>query len=294
MIGADLITRVAAAPRGVLVTVELIRIDKPLAGAVFTLVGAGLSSAGTDALSLSALRAALAMCFIVAFSFAINDVKDADVDRFEKPSRPIPSGRIQPKMAATLSFALGLVGIGLASTLGPLIVLFAAVLIALSLVYSFLLKGTPLFGNALIGLMVGSIPFFGALSIGNVTIAVAVAGGLAFLFAMALEVLFTLLDERGDRQAGLRTTAVQLGQSRTLAVFRGLVTAVAILEVGPWLLGMANSAYILAALACSLLPIAAVVTVLTVRPNDKTFRYCAKAMRVVSYASFLPLALLHQ
>jgi 4-hydroxybenzoate polyprenyltransferase len=197
-------------------------------------------------------------------------------------------------MATTLSIALGCMGLGLALTLGPLIALFAAVLIGLSLVYSFLLKGTPLLGNALIGLMVGSIPFFGAISIGHVTIAVVVAGGLAFLLAMALEVLFTLLDERGDRQAELRTTAVRLGHWRTLAVFRGLATAVAVLAAGPWLLGMASSAYILAALACSMLPIAAVVTVLTVRSNEKTIRYCAKAMRVVSYASFLPLVLLHQ
>ncbi len=56
----------------------------------------------------------LASACTYAGGIALNDVFDAEVDRVERPSRPIPSGRISRRTAAILGTVLMVMGLGLA------------------------------------------------------------------------------------------------------------------------------------------------------------------------------------
>ena len=129
-------------------------------------LGGGLSAV----LSSAAIRAALAMCFIVASSFALNDVQDIVADQNNKPTRPIPSGKISRRYGIAISSAFAVAGIVVASTLGMTLAVFSVLLVVLSICYSYKLKSTPLFGNVLIGLMIASILIYGALAAGHVTL----------------------------------------------------------------------------------------------------------------------------
>lgn len=73
-----------------------------------------------------------------------NDVFDRKVDAEERPSRPIPSGRISTQNAAALGGLLMLAGVGAAQTVGKQSLIVAGLLIVAILGYDTLLKKTIL------------------------------------------------------------------------------------------------------------------------------------------------------
>ncbi|MBI5761625.1 MAG: UbiA family prenyltransferase [Planctomycetales bacterium] len=72
-----------------------------------------------------------------------NDVFDRDVDREERPSRPIPSGKISVRAASILGTLLLVGGIVAAALAGTQSLLVAAILVACILAYDGLVKSTP-------------------------------------------------------------------------------------------------------------------------------------------------------
>ena len=63
--------------------------------------GAALAGAAADAALV-----ALAMVFFYTAGMVLNDVADAEIDRRERPERPIPSGAISPAAAIGVFVAL--------------------------------------------------------------------------------------------------------------------------------------------------------------------------------------------
>jgi 4-hydroxybenzoate polyprenyltransferase len=72
-----------------------------------------------------------------------NDVFDRDVDREERPNRPIPSGRISVRAASILGSLLLVGGVVAAALAGTQSLLVAAILVACILAYDGLVKSTP-------------------------------------------------------------------------------------------------------------------------------------------------------
>ncbi len=73
-----------------------------------------------------------------------NDVFDRKVDAEERPSRPIPSGRISTQNAAVLGGLLMLAGVGAAQTVGTQSLIVAGLLVVAILGYDTILKKTVL------------------------------------------------------------------------------------------------------------------------------------------------------
>jgi len=89
----------APAPRAV---AELVRLPAVLSVPGDVLVGAAASGQVRDIPRAAGLAAASSCLYLAGM--ALNDYADRDVDAVERPSRPIPSGRVTP------GFALGLAG----------------------------------------------------------------------------------------------------------------------------------------------------------------------------------------
>ena len=274
-----------------LTILRLIRVDKPVASAIFILGGVYLGGGLAAVLSSAAPRAALAVCFIVASSFALNDVQDIVTDGVNKPTRPIPSGQISKCYGIIISSALAMAGIAIASTLGMTLAVLSVLLVALSVCYSYKLKSTPLFGNVLIGLMIASILVYGALVAGHVTLAVLEGCILTFLFTFSTEILFTIRDTEADRLAGMNTVAVKFGRERAFRFFQLSALSAVCSGVLMWLLGFTSNAFILTAMGCSFLPIILIV-VFTRSGSQLDVQTATFWMRRVSLLSFIPILLL--
>ncbi|HEY0803673.1 MAG TPA: UbiA family prenyltransferase, partial [Pseudonocardiaceae bacterium] len=94
---------------------ELVRAPAALTVPGDTLAGA--AAAGRSSSSSTPLLAASSVCLYWA-GMALNDYADRDLDRDERPERPIPAGRVSPRTAAAIAGVLTATGLGLAAAGG--------------------------------------------------------------------------------------------------------------------------------------------------------------------------------
>jgi hypothetical protein len=95
--------------------VELVR-----APAALTVPGdslAGAAAAGFPYGARTAVTPLASACLYWA-GMALNDYADRDLDKLERPERPIPSGRVTPSQALGLAAGLTAAGVGLAAVAG--------------------------------------------------------------------------------------------------------------------------------------------------------------------------------
>jgi 4-hydroxybenzoate polyprenyltransferase len=108
---------------------------------------------------------ALSSACLYAGGVALNDRCDLEVDRVERPARPLPSGRIGPGAAAGLAAALLVAGIAVAGLVNGVALMAASAIVVLVITYDFGLKsirvvgslnmGSCRFGNVLLGACAG-------------------------------------------------------------------------------------------------------------------------------------------
>ena len=174
---------------------------------------------------LAAVGMALAGPFVCATSQAVNDWFDRDVDAINEPQRPIPSGRMPGRWGLYLAIGWTAVSLLVASTLG--VWGFCAALLGLALAWAYSappirLKRNGWWGNAACGVSYEGIAW--------ATGAAVMAGGampearsllLAALYSLGTHGIMTLNDFKavaGDRQMGIRSLPVQLGEQRAARV----------------------------------------------------------------------------
>jgi len=133
---------------------ELIRLPNLFTAAADILAGYWLV-AGELIFSWRLAALLLSACSLYGAGIIINDLRDLETDRRDRPSRPLPSGRILVRNAVLLAVALCLLGVGSATIAGGTALehlvsrqnramLVALVLLAAILLYDLLLKETIL------------------------------------------------------------------------------------------------------------------------------------------------------
>lgn len=159
----------------------------------------------------------LAVVFFTGAGNAMNDIKDADIDRTAHPQRPLPSGRLSVEQARTFAASLWTlsvlahVGGLLALEATPSIVLptstiyLVAVLLMVSYDHGPSTKNRGLVGNLVISLLVGAVVLYGAAGVGGIGSALVWwIFGVVFLTNLAREMVKDCMDMEAD--ADSRTT----------------------------------------------------------------------------------------
>jgi chlorophyll synthase len=206
------------------------------------IVASGVSMDGKWVLAIVGVL--LAGPFVCATSQAVNDWFDRHVDAINEPHRPIPSGRMPGRWGLYISLIWTVVSLLVASLLGPWGFGAAVVGLALAWAYSappFRLKENGWWGNAACGISYEGIAW--------ATGAAVMAGGLmpdrrslylALLYSIGTHGIMTLNDfkaVKGDREMGVRSLPVQLGEQAAAGVacwIMGLPQVVVILMLFAW------------------------------------------------------------
>ncbi|MDZ7372881.1 MAG: geranylgeranylglycerol-phosphate geranylgeranyltransferase [candidate division KSB1 bacterium] len=207
----------------------LIGLTRPVNAAIsFLSIGMGAAVTGTLEPGVKVLLAALSGTLIGSAGNAINDYYDIDIDRINKPHRPIPSGRVSPRQAMALAIALFVAGVAMAFGVGPAAVLVASVATLLLVAYSCWLKRTALWGNLTVSAVTGAAFVYGGLAVGRVRAAL-IPAGFSFLFHLGREIVKDVEDLPGDRQARAKTLpilhGVRAAQWAVTVVFSLLIVA---------------------------------------------------------------------
>ena len=183
---------------------------------------------------------------ICAYSMALNDVYDLEVDRVNRPERPIPAGRITVGGATKLSW--GLLTAGMACSvlsMNLLAVALAAAYALLSWLYNSRAKKTGLAGNLIVASSL-AIPFVygGAVSGGSIGGSLLLLMALtAFFSGVGWEVVKGMADVEGDARRDVNSVARRRGLRYASGVGAAFFVLAVFTSWVPLLAGIANEAY---------------------------------------------------
>lgn len=229
----------------ILALLKLARPQNDLIVALSVLVGATVS--GDIGSWLKVLLACVSAFFISAGGNSINDFFDLEIDRVNKPHRPLPRGEISRSSALGFSIFLFLLGMILSLWVSRLSILVALSASGLLLVYSWFLKRRFLWGNLAVSSVCALAFLYGGLATSDFRLSL-VPAAFALLFHLGREVLKDVEDLKGDSSAGASTVPIQLGVNFSLWVCTWIFGFLAVLTLFPYILRIFSLPYLLVAI----------------------------------------------
>lgn len=237
---------------------ELIRPVNAVAAGMLTLIGAFVAGGLFDSPG-AAVAAAGATVLATGAGNAINDYFDREIDRINQPNRPIPRGAVSPRGTLVFSIALFVGAVALALILPAIAIAIALVNLLLLVAYTQLFKGLPGVGNAVVAALGGSTFLFGGAAVGNATTP-GVLFVLAALATFTREVIKDVEDLEGDREEGLNTLPIAIGERPALWVGVVCLLVAVFASPLPYLNGSLGVVYLLVVLPANVLMLVAAYT----------------------------------
>ena len=217
---------------------------------------------------------------------ALNDYFDLDIDKINRKNRPLVRGYLTPKFALNLSVVLYGLGIVVASlTPKPALIISVGIALPLILAYNLRLKGTILFGNLAVSLII-AITFLFSGSLFNALEKMILPAFLAFSFTFVREFIKDMADEQGDREMGLNTLPVKLGLIASAKVAIGMISLLLFVIILPYVMGFYNKNYLFISLIGIGIPLAYIISLLIKMPSSNN---CIKASRLLKVCTLIGL-----
>ena len=188
-----------------------------------------------DIVNIQLLLVSIAALVLLSAGNAINDYCDYEIDRVNRPQRPLPSGRIRRRDALIFAILLVIIGIWLGTLINRNATAFA-ILVSIALVsYAFWLKRMPLIGNLVVSGLTGVTFVAGGVAINSVQ-ATLIPATFAFLFTTAREIVKDLEDTEGDLKNDVKTLAI-LNPQLAVKIAIGFMASVILFSPIPYLFG---------------------------------------------------------
>jgi 4-hydroxybenzoate polyprenyltransferase len=178
----------------------------------------------------------VAILFITAGGYWVNDVFDRRIDLVNKPNRTIVNTKISAKKVLTVYFTAMLVVVVFSVSLLPsVLTALNVVVIWLLYLYAQLFKRTAVVGNVIVASLTALVLFAGGVQCDPYRLSLVWAMGFAFGVNLIREVVKDVEDLRGDLQFDLNTLPILMG-IRTTKKIIGYSTLVLMACVQlPWL-----------------------------------------------------------
>ncbi|HNW59524.1 MAG TPA: geranylgeranylglycerol-phosphate geranylgeranyltransferase [bacterium] len=223
--------------------------------------------------------ACAAGALVTAAANSINDYFDLEIDRINKPDRPLPSARLSRReglllagfcFAAALLLAFCIHATALAITFGSGLLLYW---------YSAHLKRTVLWGNLVVSLVTALAFIFGGIAVGQFQRAL-IPAAFSFLMHFGREIIKDMEDVDGDAAQQARTLPVVHGlfAARWLATL--VLLALVPVTLVPWVLRIYGFWYLLVLLAGVHSVLVLVVWAIWRRPEHATYRWTSTLLKV--------------
>jgi geranylgeranylglycerol-phosphate geranylgeranyltransferase len=212
----------------------LFKITRPANAAVSGLTAIIAYLIATGTVIPPAILLFIVVTLITAAGNVINDYFDAEIDRINRPERPIPSGIVTPPAARCFAITLFLAGI-LAALFTPVLCLSITVINTVILfLYAAKLKGIPVIGNAAVAYLAASIFLFGgAFAGGDALVQMLPLAAITFLATMVREILKDAEDTEGDAAGGADTLPLRIGIRSATRIALGFALVAAAASVVP-------------------------------------------------------------
>jgi geranylgeranylglycerol-phosphate geranylgeranyltransferase len=240
---------------------DLTRPGNAVAAGLLTFTGAFVAG-GVSSAPAAVVAAVIATITATGGGNAINDYFDREIDAINQPERPIPRGDISARGALWFSLALFGIATAAALTLPPVAIAIAVFNFVALVAYTELFKGLPGVGNVLVGYLTGSTFLFGGAAVDRPFGAVALFG-LAAIATLTREIIKDVEDITGDREEGLRTLPIVIGQRRALLVGAAVMVLAVTASGWPYLTGTFGVVYLAVVIPADLVMLGATVRAFT-------------------------------
>jgi geranylgeranylglycerol-phosphate geranylgeranyltransferase len=223
----------------------VVQLLRPLNAAIvfLTIIVAAFVVGAQERHLVMVLLGALAGAVIAGGANAINDYFDVEIDKVNRPSRPLPSGILHPTSAWWAWRISSSLGVLLSAYVGPLPFLIAVAWVVMLYWYSKRWKRMVFIGNLTVGVATGLAFIYGGAIVGNLKDAY-IPSLFAFLVNLARELVKDAEDVAGDRQGQAMTLAVRHGVPTALGVATVTLAALVLATFVPSYLGIYNSTYL--------------------------------------------------
>lgn len=187
----------------------------------------------------------LAGFFLLGSSMVLNDYFDREIDAFNEPNRPLPSGRIEPSEALFFAVVLASIGFITSASTGTSTLIVAILSMLITVAYNSKFKMTGLLGNVMVSANV-AVPFiYGGFAVASTSMfPLTIFSLLAFLSSLGREVVKGIVDVVGDKAKGVRSVAVTKGSEFAAKQSALLFLAAVALSTLPLALKIVSSYYV--------------------------------------------------
>jgi len=187
--------------------------------------------------------ASIAVFLIIGGGNSINDYFDVEIDKINRPNRPVPSGALTQLWILIYSAMLLSVGVVVSGAINFTCLAIAMINSTLLVLYSWKFKRSALIGNVLIGYLTGSTFLFGGAAVSAYFIP-----SILFLSAMfaitSREIIKDVEDLRGDLQVGATTLPIKCGVQPSLLLAACFMFVAVVLSPIPFLISAFGWAYL--------------------------------------------------
>ncbi|MFX1325319.1 MAG: geranylgeranylglycerol-phosphate geranylgeranyltransferase [Promethearchaeota archaeon] len=203
--------------------IEIIRPINALMGGLTVIIGILNTRIGIEPLTIifNIILGVLTYFFISGSGMVINDYYDIEIDKINRPERPIPRGSISLNQARIWWIITILIGIGIAILhsilfrIGYLNIIIAAFFAFIGWLYAAWGKKSGFIGNIIvstsfsIGLIYGAV-----LNNSNIPFYIYFFFLTSFFLLLSREVIKGCEDVEGDKKEGVKTLAIRIGINR--------------------------------------------------------------------------------
>lgn len=201
--------------------------------------------------SIRPLEKLLLACFsgalITIAANTINDYYDIEIDRINRPGRPLPAGMLTPAEAFRFSMICFGAGIILSLFIAPKAIAISVLFSVLLFLYSYYFKRTVLLGNFVVSLATAFAFIYGGLAVKRLQLALFPAL-FAFFMHFGREVIKDMEDSEGDSRNNAVTLPIRFGFGIAKAVATVLFLVLIVLTLVPAQLGIYGHWYLLTVL----------------------------------------------
>lgn len=257
--------------------IKLLRPLNVFASGLAMVIGSGILGTLNDTGTLL-LVMAVVMCFAGAAN-ALNDVVDYEIDKINRPMRPLPSGFVKKRTALFISILLFSMG-----TLACLELSEAAKVIGIVIampfmvLYSKYLKGMPLIGNMIVAFILGLSFLFCGAAFNNMS-PMWIPMILAFGLTLVRELVKDIADMEGDQSAGLKTFPIIAGIEKSIQLSIFLSACIGVGAFIPYLYGTYGIWYGILLILGVEIPLGVVVVSLLNNPGISSATHGARILK---------------
>ena len=207
--------------------IEIMRPINGIIGSLTVIIGILNTRTGVplDILIVNFILGILAYFFIAGAGMIINDIYDIEIDKINRPERPIPSGRISLNQAKWLFIGTYILGVALAIinslifSLGWLNIFFAAFFGFIGWIYARWGKKSGFPGNIIVSISFSIGLLYGAvLNSSIIPLYIYFFFLTAFFLLLAREIVKGCEDIEGDKEEGIKTLAITIGIKKALYI----------------------------------------------------------------------------